>query len=682
MNKQGKKPIPSKPAPKVTIAKGPFHFEGRKFHYAFCITVVVFCFFLYGNSISNGFSLDDEFVTHGDTVVHKGISSIPKLFKMRYAWDQKGSYGYRPIVKASFSLEQQFFGDSPHTGHFINILMYAFLCIFLFYLVRKLFYDYVSDYFLFAVFAVFIAHPMHTEVVDSLKNRDVLLSCIFGFYSCFGFLKGFETEDIVKKVVWILSGMVAFCLSELSKPDAVIFLAIIPLVIFFFDKNTYKTGLLTVLLLFVTSFGLKFFVHSVLPHQSYHRTLIFIEDPLLHTHWFQRIALGFYSLWFYVHKLIFPKDMVCYYGYDDINPTPRWTDINVVMGMFIAMGWAYLVYRNRKGNKVLLFSLLFFGGTTAAYINVIGVGPGLVADRFTFVPSLGYSICLVFLIYYLLKLPLLTKLGGIQSRNLYTVAGIIVLLFFIRTIVRNPDWKSHLSIYEHDVKLAPRSAKLQSLLASCYNQQIQQDPGMSDEDKAKYYTGAEQAYMASLAVYPEYVTSLNNLGMIQYSYYHNLPKALGYFRDAVKYDTTYVEALFNTGDCYMELDKLDSAEQYLMQTIKINPEYYMAYIYLAKVDFKEGRLDKVLKFSQDALDHGHNSDFLYVNIGNVYLAQKDTNKAAENYAKALDINANNLPLAGFLAKYNYEHGDIDKAKFYAKMAKRAKEQSDKVTRLQ
>ena len=116
----------------VKLPAGPFHFKGRKFHIAFILSVITFCFILYGNGISNGFSLDDEFVLHGDTAVQKGFKGIPGIFQKRYAWDQKGSYGYRPMVEVTYAIEYSFFKDSPHAGHVVNILIYALLSIFIF----------------------------------------------------------------------------------------------------------------------------------------------------------------------------------------------------------------------------------------------------------------------------------------------------------------------------------------------------------------------------------------------------------------------------------------------------------------------------------------------------------------------------------------------------------------------
>lgn len=673
--KQSHKAIQPKQPAKPNTPAGPFHFSGRKFHLIFCLAVIVSCFVIYGNNIPNGFSLDDEFVLHNDTVVQKGISAIPELFRMRYAWDQKGSYGYRPVVTASYAVECQFFGSSPHVGHVINDLLFAILAICLFYFLRKLFYDKVGDYFLFVVMAIFITHPLHTEVVDSLKNRDVLLVSLFGLYTCYAFVKVFETKGIIKQILWVISGLVSYNLGLLSKLDEVLFLAIVPLVLFFYYGGKWKPLLLSILFMLIGARGLLRFTRHELMPSHYHRTFIFIEQPLLHTHWYQRIPLGFYSLWFYVRKLIFPWQMTCYYGYNEVNPFAKWTDTGVIIGILLAVGLLYLILKNRKQRSILLFSLLLFAGSIFIYLNVFKVGPGIVAERFMFIPSVGFSLCAAILIFHLIKIPLTNRPYGTRAQYLYLVAGAIVIIYSGRTIARNPDWKSHLSIYEHDAKSAPRSAKLQSLLASAYVQHIKNDNTLTTEQKIQYYEKAQAAYQASVNIYPDYSTSLNNLGMIQFSFYRNYPEALKYFSKAVAIDSGYTEALFNLGAVNEAMNKKDDAEKYYLKAIHSNPGYFLTYVYLARLYFNEGQLDKVLQFNQEALNKGYVSDVLYVNIGNVYLDRHDSATAMQYFEKAVAYFDKNTYLENVLARYYAGKGDMAKANHYAEMADRAKSMS-------
>ncbi|HXP49086.1 MAG TPA: hypothetical protein VN922_03985, partial [Bacteroidia bacterium] len=327
----------------------PFHFSGKTFHFLFVGVVIALSFMLYGNSIPNNYSLDDEFVLHGDSTVQKGVKGIPALFKSRYAWDQKGSYGYRPVTKVSFAIEDQFFGLSPHAGHVINIFIYAALIIFLFYFLRKILFLQASDYFLFLVMSIFMAHPLHTEVVDSLKNRDAMLSFMFGLLYVYALVKCFETKIVIGQVSWILAASVFMVIGFLSKPEAELFMAIAPVVLYFLRAKPLKNLIISFVPVVVSMVITITTMKHILPPYNYHRTFVFYENPLLGSHWYQRFQLGFASLWFYTHKLIFPKDLVCYYGYNEFTPFPKWTDINVLAGLVltgIIFWFFYKIARN------------------------------------------------------------------------------------------------------------------------------------------------------------------------------------------------------------------------------------------------------------------------------------------------------------------------------------------------
>ena len=726
------------PNPKFPSAKlpptGPFHFKGKRFHFLFAGIVILFSFVIYGNSIPNGYSLDDEFVLHKDTIVQKGIMGIPALFKSRYAWDQKSAYGYRPVVKASFAVEYQFFGVSAHAGHAINIIIYAALVIFLFYFLRKILYKQVSDYFLFLVIGLFLAHPLHTEVVDSLKNRDTMLSFLFGFFCTYSFIKCAETDSRLKQIMWVVIGCFSFNIGYLAKPDAIIFIAITPLVLYFFTAKDLRNSAIAIIFLiagillnwllrlamipysgvfliiamsllyykltknlkgpgiavvfmFISGFLRIAIVNHILPHSDYHRTFQYFENPLLGSHWYQRFQLGFASLWFYIQKLLFPKDLVSYYGYDEFQPFPKWTDSNVILGIIVAglIIWlAYkmviAIYKKHENKNIWLFSLLLFIGTLVVFINVFKVGPGIVAERFMFLPSVGFCLLISLLLFKLFKTPLKSEISFKKFTNLFIVTGLVLVGYSCRVIARNPDWKTHLSIYEHDAKEAPRSAKLQSLLAGEYIDQIKKNHTLTTDQVSSYYELAEKAFMAAVDVYPNYSTSLNNIGMIEYMYRRDMKTALNYFNRATVADTNYSDAWYNAGSAYRELNNIPMAEKYYNKTIQINPSYDMAYIALSRLYTSEGKYDKVLELNENALKKGHATDAIYVDIGKVYLVNGDTTKAITYFDKALGYFSKNEQLCQWLASYYFSKNDSVKAGHYLQLKKDASDFTQRATK--
>ena len=101
------------------------------------VIILLFSFILYGNTIRNKYSMDDDFVTYNNPAIQKGIKAIPEIFTSFYSEKEGYKYGYRPVVKSTFAIEHQLFGQNPHISHFINILLYAFICILLFFILKK-----------------------------------------------------------------------------------------------------------------------------------------------------------------------------------------------------------------------------------------------------------------------------------------------------------------------------------------------------------------------------------------------------------------------------------------------------------------------------------------------------------------------------------------------------------------
>jgi tetratricopeptide (TPR) repeat protein len=676
-----KKAVSKSKTPSIEAKSGlPFHFKGKAFHFLFAGVVIALCFALYGNSIPNNYSLDDEFVMHGDSTVQKGIKGIPTLFKSRYAWDQKGSYGYRPVSKVSFAIEDQFFGLSPHAGHVINIVIYALLVISLFYFLRKILYLQASDYFLFLVVGIFLAHPLHTEVIDSLKNRDSMISFIFGLLYVFTLVKCFEEKNVIKQIIWMLAACISMVIGSLSKQEIVLFMTITPVVLFFLKAKPLKNFIISFVPPLVSIVTAIFVVRHILPPYNYHRTFQYFENPLQGSHWYQRFQLGFASLWFYSHKLVFPKDLVCYYGYNEFPPFPAWTDANVLAGVIltIVILWflykmALRIYEKKQAPDIWTLSLLLFTGNIAAFVNVIKVGPGIVAERFMFIPSVGFALLVALLLFKLFKAPLTEEITWAKFRNLFLVSISIFILYSFRTIERNPNWKTHLSVYEHDANEAPRSAKLQSLLASAYVEEIKKNKQLTTEQVASYYEKAEKAFIASVDVYPKYSTSLNNIGMIEYLYYKNMNAAIQYFNKAIASDSNYTDAWFNAGSAYRELKNYDMAEKCFLHAIAIKPQYDMAFIQLSNLYSLQGRYGDVLKLNEGSIVKGYPSDAKYVNMGKVYLINGDTTKAIQYFDTSLAYFSKNQILCNWLASYYSRKGDTVKMQHYLHLIQTAED---------
>lgn len=216
----------------------------------FDFLIFTFSFLLYANSIPNEYNLDDELVTINHRLTSKGISAIPEIFASPYYQDESGySYEYRPVVLTSFAIEHDIFGDNPHWSHFWNVILYSLTCVILFRVLRTLFQNY-SPLIAIAITLLFVAHPAHTEVVCSIKNRDEILGLLFSLLS-FVFSIRYIISKNKRELFFVFF---SFLLAVTSKMTVVPFVVIIPIAILFFKRASLINSLVVAIVILTPTF--------------------------------------------------------------------------------------------------------------------------------------------------------------------------------------------------------------------------------------------------------------------------------------------------------------------------------------------------------------------------------------------------------------------------------------------
>jgi hypothetical protein len=220
---------------KINIPDHRFILFLRKYRHE--IFFVFLAFALYGNTIPNFYSLDDQLVILDNQKTHLGIRGIPAIISTHYFEEEGNTYGYRPVAQISFAIEYAAWGENPHMSHMVNVILYAIILVLLFSLLKR-FLKGFNPLFPLLITILFAVHPIHTEVVASLKNRETLLSFVFCLVSLYNFTQ-FQAK---RSILSLISGSLAFVLAYFSKQDAITFIAIIPLTLFFFTDKPVAPG--------------------------------------------------------------------------------------------------------------------------------------------------------------------------------------------------------------------------------------------------------------------------------------------------------------------------------------------------------------------------------------------------------------------------------------------------------
>ena len=150
-------------------------------------------FALYINTFGHQYALDDIAAVGQNLFVKKGIAGIPDLLRTEFWHFSNISLGYyRPLSLITFAMEQQYFKDNPNISHMINACLYGLTGLVVGVLLQKWLTRQTIVAFLIGL--IFIAHPIHTEIVANIKGRDEILSFLFISLMLLSYWKHLETD--------------------------------------------------------------------------------------------------------------------------------------------------------------------------------------------------------------------------------------------------------------------------------------------------------------------------------------------------------------------------------------------------------------------------------------------------------------------------------------------------------
>lgn len=632
----------------------PVYQPDKKFIY---LVLLLVPFVIYYNAINNEYAIDDNIAVENVEKVAEGFDGIAEIFTSHYSIDETQSYGYRPMVQTTFAIEKEFFKYLPekqsqaektrndkltqaNISHFINILIYALTGVLLFYFLIQILPQ--KNILLPALASlIFLLLPIHTEPVNNIKSRDELLLLFFILSALI-----MAVKFVYHKKAYYLALLVLFSIAGvLSKESGIAIIGLVPVVLYFIKASNKKILLVsgTVLVTFVGFWLLK---NNYLIETSV-RDLKYFENPLfIEGNWSDRIASGFYSAYFYLKLLIYPSEFAFYYGFSKI-PIINWSFYQVWLGalIFIPLGvFGFIKWWQRD---VLGLGIALWLGPMLGVINVFFPAVGVIADRFTYLFSVGFALVVAVLLLRLFKVEKqeYTKEKPWLPKLLAALVVVIGLVYTIKIIDRNKDWENYLVLYRNDIPHLQNSAKANVMLAGKLYPLI---PKETDRNKQKQLlTEAMTAYKNALEIYPDYGAAANNLASLYIKYQNNYEAALPLLERAEKHGRT--TSSFNLALAYYNLGDYENAIEYLAKVIRKDPKKETAFNYLhqiyqqnemaPKVESELKAISKEFKISRAGF---------YINVGKLYYRNKAYNKALKNYETALRIMPKNERLQAFV----------------------------------
>jgi len=484
---------------------------------------LLFIFFLgavlYANTLGHKYAVDDSIVILRNEFTKKGFKGMSGI------WTEdtfSGFFGgkrnlvaggrYRPLSLATFAIELQLFGKKvvdgngneildkdgdvnydgrPFISHFINMLLYAWLCVVIYLMLLQMFnpkkdQDNLKGYFIALVGALLYAtHPIHTEAVANIKGRDEIMVLLGSVLAIYWVLKA-ATEEHSKALYYEIGAVIAFIFAIFSKENAITFLAIIPAALYFFTKKELPEIVIKtipyVIIVGVFWFGIRGQIlgdaASVVSTTDNGPATELMNDPFLKIEnnryvpysTEERLGTVLYTWGKYIKLLIYPDPLTNdYYPKHirtnmDIIPTFSMPEVLLSILLHLFLGLMLVIGTLKR--KAYAFFILFYLATFSVVSNLIfSIGSNM-AERFMFLPSVGFSALCAMGLYEFVHRALLQEKNLADALRIPTVIlGIVLFLYSAKTVVRNFAWYDDYTLFTTDIEHSPHSAKLNNAVS-------------------------------------------------------------------------------------------------------------------------------------------------------------------------------------------------------------------------
>jgi hypothetical protein len=328
---------------------------------------------------------------------------------------------WNPMVWLSFMLDGQLFSAAPGAIHIENVALHAATGIVLFYLLR---FATASTWRSWIVAAIFIVHPMHVESVAWISERKDVLSTPLLLGAIFAYCRYVRTTSTPSKIAWHGLMLLLFLLSLMSKPTGVTLPLLLLLLDFWplrrlrLDRNELQSNppaLLDKIPMVLVTAG--FSVLAIIAQKSAGATDAAVALPVI-----DRIDNAIVCYVIYIVKLVWPTDLAAFYPHPGSRPMPM---VICSAGLLAAVSW--IAWRLRQRMPWFIVGWLWFIIALLPMIGLVQLGGQAMADRYSYLPSIGLSVAIIWTAGYLLgRNPSITKIVATAMIALATLAALTI----------------------------------------------------------------------------------------------------------------------------------------------------------------------------------------------------------------------------------------------------------------
>jgi len=474
-----------------------------KKHWIFLVILLIGTFILFANGLNANFVSDDyATIPQNPNILNLGVAL--KIFNP---------------VDISNAIIANIFGIIPLPFHLYSLFLYFIFLIISFVTLESLFGEVVAKFSM----VIFSVLPIHVEAVTWISGKPYLfigITILLSFIYFVNYLKSEKIKYLIFSLLILLFGFLV------DKPRPFSLIILILLYLIYINKKDYWNRISKLLSLIGVTFGVLLLI--AWPYISNRINVvnggINASESIFYNPFFQYPT----GLAKYFQIMFFPADLTLYHT---MYIFPVWLNWAILLIYFGSIGYFYFK------DKRYFFALSFILVTILPSMAPVKVS-WLVAERYAFLASLGFCLLLGLII---------TDLGKKYKSVSVIILAVIVLLYGVRTYLRNIDWQTNHKLWVNTCQVSPNSHNAWNNIGDDY-------------DKLEQYENSIKGFTQSTVVKPN-----------------------------------YADAYHNRANIFFKIGRLDLARYSYETALSFSPGLYQTYLSLTQIDLLEKKMDLALK---------------------------------------------------------------------------------------
>lgn len=559
-----------------------------------------------------------EFVSYDDpdyVTENLRIQAGLTLRGIEWAFTSFHAGNWHPVTWLSHMFDCHWFGLNPAAHHLINALLHTINALLLLIILKQ----YTGAVWRSVmVAALFAWHPLRVESVAWVSERKDVLSGLFFLltlwaYGCYAGRRNLLPEDRkvrspqcrhvpVPVLGFPFSGhywlaLAFYALGLMSKPMLVT-LPFVLLLLDYWPLNRLKcepsrlassTGQSAGIWPFLLE-KLPFFVLALIScgltvwAQHAGGSVVSMEAlPLGH-----RIGNAAISCWRYLWKTLWPVDLAVLYPYN--HGVYQWWTLVAVAGLLALTAVAIRAWKR----PYVAVGWLWFLGMLLPVIGLVQVGLQAMADRYTYLPSIGLFVVAAF------------GLADLATRIRHGSPIVVVFVGFV--------------------------------LAACL---------VGVHRQAAYWRNSETLFRRALAVTEKNYVACNNLGTVLENQGRRLD-AIELYHQALRFNPNCAEAYNNLGQSLLALGRLEEAEYHLREAMTRDPRSPGTHYNFGNLRLRQGDPQAAVQAYRQALALNGNFPDAHNVLGCLLAARGQPDEAIVHFQHALRLRPDSAEALGNL----------------------------------